>query len=313
MGDITSFGRALALRAFTLLALAGTVSALVSACSSNDSGPSNSGCAIGGNKCRYGCTENIGCTECVSNADCGNSGKGACVLGKCQECGPSAACAAGEACFPKDFKCQAQCSADSDCPGDAPICLTASGICVGCQGDVDCASDKANPICDPTRAQCSQCASPADCGAAAPVCDLNDGKCHECLIDSDCAAPRACGVDRKCHSACRFDADCDDAKKPFCELGERECVECLGNKDCGAAAPICNKGKCAECAGDADCSDPTAAFCKGEHCVACVSNEDCPNPALPLCKGDTCVACEKDKDCPDPMFPKCSKQQCVAP
>ncbi len=309
----SSFGRVVVLRALTILALAGAFSAVVPACSGSDGGPSGSGCAIGGDKCAYGCTANIGCTECVSDADCSDSGKPACALGKCQECGPGAGCGAAEACFPRDFKCQAQCATDSDCPGDAPICLADSGVCVGCQGDADCAGDSGNPICDPTRSQCSECGSPADCGAAAPVCDRNDGKCHECLVDSDCTLPRACGVDRKCHLACSSNVDCDDAGKPFCDLAERDCVECLGNQDCGAAAPICSDRKCAECGVDADCRDPAAAICKGEDCVECAADPDCSDPTRPLCKGDVCVACDKDKDCNDPAFPKCSSQQCVAP
>lgn len=132
----------------------------------------------------------------VSNADCNDTGKPACVLGKCRECGPDASCGAAQACFPRNSKCEARCSSDGDCPGDAPICIAEIGACVGCQTDADCASTPGTPICEPTRAQCSECESNADCGAAAPACDLNDGKCHECLIDANCPLSALCGQDR---------------------------------------------------------------------------------------------------------------------
>src|SRR5882672_9077660 len=179
--------RSVVSRALAFALLAAVLAALSSACSGGSSSAGGaSGCAVGGNKCVYGCTANLGCTNCVSNADCKDGGKPACVLGQCRECGPGAGCGAGQACFPRDSKCQTSCAADADCPGDAPLCVTGSGVCVGCQVAADCAASPGKPICDPTRAQCSECASVADCGAASPVCDLNDGTCHECLVDTDC-------------------------------------------------------------------------------------------------------------------------------
>ncbi len=305
--------RGAVLRALSLV-LVTTVSTLLAvACSGADSNGSASGCAIGGSKCAYGCTVGLGCTECVSNGDCKGSDKPACVLGACRECGVQADCGAAEACFPDDFKCHARCAADGDCPGDAPICLTDTGACVGCNGDADCAASKGEPICAGARAQCSECASSADCGAVDPVCDLNDGKCHECLVDSDCAAPRACGVDRKCHFACSSNADCREPQASLCDVTSRDCVACLTNKDCTAGAPVCGEGKCVECAASADCQDPALPICKGEQCVACGEDRDCGDPALPICKDQECVQCAKDKDCSDAALPKCSGERCVAP
>jgi len=247
------------------------------------------GCGIGGLKCDHGCTPSLGCTECVSDAECTDPGKPACVLGKCRECGPEASCGAAQACFPRDAKCETRCEIDGDCPGDAPICLTDSGVCVGCRTSDDCSSTGA-PICEPVRAQCAECASSADCGAANPACDLNDGKCHECLVDADCAPPTVCGVDRKCHRVCSSNADCNDDGKPFCNPESRDCVACLSSAHCGASEPLCDNFKCVECAGSADCVDPSK----------------------PVCKGEVCVQCDKDDDCADPDFPKCSSQECVA-
>lgn len=269
------------------------------------------GCSIGGSKCQYGCTASLGCTECATDLDCKDAGKPACVLGKCHECEVSADCATGQACFPKDHKCMPACAGDGDCPGDAPICKTDTGACLGCLADADCASIKDAPVCEPTRAQCSACASNADCGAAAPACDLSDGKCHECLVDSNCSAPSLCGVDRKCHATCLLNSDCTDVNKPICDLSSKDCVECLSGSDCPASAPACSAGnKCVACVVNLDCKDPAAPICQGDKCVGCAASADCADPLKPVCKGGACVQCDKDTDCIDPAFPKCSNQQC---
>jgi hypothetical protein len=285
---------------------------LVTSCGGNDGDDARASCGIAGTKCDYGCTPSLGCTECVSNADCSDAGKPACVLGKCRECGPEVSCSAAQACFPRDSKCEARCASDGDCPGDAPICMTEAGACVGCRTDADCASTSGTPICEPIRAQCSECASNADCGAAAPACDLNDGKCHECLIDANCPLSSLCGEDRKCHRACTSNASCDDPSKPFCDLTSKDCVACLVNSDCGEAEPVCHDDKCVQCTVDADCTSPATPVCGGDKCQGCVVDADCTNPALPVCKDDVCVQCHKDDDCTDPEFPHCADEECVA-
>lgn len=167
---------------------------------SSTGGTSGSVCTLAGTRCALGCAPTLGCTECATNADCIDPSKPACVLGKCTECGPDAACGAAEACYPRNQKCEPKCSTNSDCPSNAPICVTATGACVGCQTNADCMGVKDQPICEPTRAQCSACASSADCGAAAPVCNLNDGQCHECLVDDDCPTSYVCATDHNCHA-----------------------------------------------------------------------------------------------------------------
>ena len=296
-----------------ILLWAGTLSVgLLSSCDSDDGDDgARASCGIDGKKCEYGCTPGLGCTECVSDADCDDSGKPACVLGKCRECGPESKCGAAEACFPQDYKCESRCASDGDCPGDAGICLAASGTCVGCQTDADCAATPGTPLCEPTRAQCSECKSNADCGAAAPACDLNDGKCHECLVDADCPASALCSVDRKCHHACTSNANCDDPGKPFCELASKDCVACLVNLDCGQAEPVCHDDKCVQCAVNTDCVNPAMSVCEGHKCQGCAADTDCSDP-LPACKGGICVQCRKDDDCADPAFPHCSAEHCIA-
>ncbi len=291
----------------------------VVACSSGtNSGTSsnnntNNDCTFGGDKCAGGCSESLGCMQCASDSMCG-AGSPFCVLGRCEECRVTADCGVGKTCYPRDNKCEAACTVNSDCPGDSPICDTTlgmgNGICVGCISSADC-NDAGRPLCDPDRRQCGECVTSSDCGAAAPACDRNDGQCEECLVDEQCPAGTLCGTDEKCHAACVSNADCKDAGKPVCDLGSRNCVECLTSTDCGAAQPICDGNSCRVCVVNADCTNPTTPVCKDKNdCVQCLADLDCKVPTLPICKGEQCVQCDKDEHCPA-NTPKCDNQVCV--
>lgn len=277
----------LVLSALTLL---GT-SLLVNACSSSDGSSGGGGdgsCTVGGQKCAGGCDPTLGCIECSSDTQCG-SPKPICVLGRCEECGTSADCGAAARCYPKDFKCDAACASDGECPGDSPHCDVPSGVCVGCLANADC-TEPSKPICSAEHQQCAECGNNDDCSAAKPVCDDGDGKCKECLVDSHCPSGLSCGADAKCHFACNSNADCNDGEKVLCDLASQSCVECLDGGDCPALLPVCN----------------------GKSCVGCVSDTDCADPLTPICKGDSCVECDKDQDCVDPTKPKCDKNVCTA-
>ena len=247
-------------------------------------------CSFGGSKCQLRCSDSFGCVECVDNSQCGGGKGPACVAGECEECATSADCGTGKACFPKDHKCVDQCDDDTDCPGDAPTCIIATGVCVECSVDQDCAGDSGHPVCNLIHGQCSECATSADCGLAEPVCDVQAGECRDCLIDSHCPVGAACGGDHKCHATCTSNGDCGDPNKSFCDvLGSKECVACLIALDC---------------------SDPTRPICNDYKCVGCAIDADCTAPGLPVCKGDVCVECDGDQDCTDPAFPKCKGQMC---
>src|SRR5438445_2978543 len=100
------------------LAVAG-VALLGASC--GGSGTTASGCIRGGSKCPLGCQENLGCVSCLANADCGTAnGAPICVLGQCEECGVTADCGAGRACFPGDHSCRPACLTNADCVPDAP-------------------------------------------------------------------------------------------------------------------------------------------------------------------------------------------------
>lgn len=277
--------------ALSLLTLLGA-SLLVYACGGSDSsgngGNGDNSCTVAGQKCAGGCDASLGCLECSSDSQC-SSPKPICVLGRCEECGENADCGAAAVCFPEDFKCESACAGNGDCPGDAPLCDTATGVCVGCLSAADC-TDSEKPFCTPEHRQCGECVSNDDCGAAKPVCDQEDNECKECLVDSHCNAGYSCGADAKCHFACDSNADCNDDSKPLCDLDSQSCVECLDDTDCPAAAPVCD----------------------GKNCHGCITAADCVDPLAPVCKGDKCVQCEKDTDCTDPTKPKCDKELCVA-
>jgi hypothetical protein len=296
------------------LALAGA-GFLSVACGGSDTGNGSSSntsdtCSLGGQKCALGCSANLGCVDCTTDAAC-KAGAPFCVLGKCEECKTSADCGTGKACFPRDHTCHPKCTANGDCPGDSPICDVPSGTCVGCVTSAEC-KDPAKPVCDPIRHQCGECATNADCGAAAPACNQQNGECEQCLVDADCTGASLCGGDHKCHTACLTNKDCTDPDKPICNTTTKSCVECLTNMQCPSAAPVCAPNfQCTVCLANTDCTDPTRPVCKDQkQCVQCQASADCKDPAKPICKGDVCVQCDGDKDCPA-ATPKCDKNVCV--
>lgn len=255
--------------------------------SSDDTGPGDEGsdCSFGGKKCDLGCSATLGCVECVLDLDCGRD-KPACVLGRCTQCSGNADCPTGQACFPKDHRCEAACTTKADCgDGDEPFCNPLSGACVGCLVSADCEGGKR--ICEPTRSRCSECSVDLDCGGDKPICDLQDGECHECLVDAHCRGAALCGADHKCHEVCTLDLDCADLARPHCDVEKNSCVACLADTDCSAAAPLCDDKR---------------------RCVACRVDTDCP-AALPACKDNACIQCDGDEYCP-PEAPKCKGQTC---
>src|SRR5262245_60093325 len=89
------------------------------------------GCTINGNACQNGCSLDLGCVDCTSDADCG-PGAPFCVLGHCEECHVSADCGTGQACFPEDHQCHPACADDGDCSEpNLSHCDTMTGACVG--------------------------------------------------------------------------------------------------------------------------------------------------------------------------------------
>ena len=274
------------------------------ACGNGSSSPGASTCSLAGNRCQYGCSDTLGCVECLSNADCTN-GNPICVLGRCGECATTTDCNTGQVCEPATHTCNAACTTNANCTRNgqgnnaAPICNTATSTCVGCTANTDCTGSR--PLCDANRMQCSECLSRSNCGVATPACDAQTGDCVECLVDADCTGKNACGADHVCHPICTVNADCASTTgRPICEAATGACVACAANSDC--AKNTAN--------GRLTCN------AQNHTCVACLANTDCP-PASPICHVNgggaglmnQCVQCETSTNCTTAAAARCNMQQ----
>jgi uncharacterized repeat protein (TIGR01451 family)/uncharacterized protein (TIGR03382 family) len=103
-----------------------------------------------------------------------------------------------------------ECSAtnSSRCTGDTPVCLVATGVCVGCAGDGDCSGDR--PYCDPASHTCARCS-----GDGPPSCP--DPNRPTCLPSGGCG--------------CTADGECGDAHSGrVCDTGAPACIDgCRGS------------------------------------------------------------------------------------
>ncbi len=153
-------------------------------------------CSAAGETCPFGCSEGLGCVECVADDNC-PADQAFCVLGECHECRTTADCAAGWACYPAGHECEESCGEAGDCDGDEAFCDPTSQACIECRSDADCTGEE--PVCEPTQAQCGECASDSHCPPDRPTCDLEDARCRECLVDAHCEPGALCDSDRECH------------------------------------------------------------------------------------------------------------------
>ncbi len=260
--------------------------------------------------CPEECDAQLGCVQCLEDADCMGMAKTKCVGGSCEECAGGDDCGVMQACFPETHTCEDVCATDNDCNGDAPICDMTTGACVGCLSNTDC--NNGDPLCAPLTQQCAECLSDGDCPIAKAHCDPKN-KCRECLVDADCDGGEVC-QDDECQPPCTSNADCLDVDAPLCDVPNQTCVECLGANDCADPAdPACGENnKCVECVTGADCQDVGASVCDvdQQECVACVVNADCAAPGLGLCDNNDCVECIDNIDCTDLAAPNCVDSNC---
>src|SRR5690242_5833341 len=100
-------------------------------------------CGVNGSvQCRTGevCNLTYGCSQCNSDKDCPATDP-RCIEGRCEVCATNADCgAAMPACW-ADHRCHAACTSNTDCQNTQglAICDTASGDCIGCKTNTDCA------------------------------------------------------------------------------------------------------------------------------------------------------------------------------
>ncbi|MBS2014540.1 MAG: hypothetical protein JST00_16760 [Deltaproteobacteria bacterium] len=256
------------------------------------SGPCDpaSAAACGARKCDVA----LGCVDCISDGDCTAAGRDPfCILGRCEACRTNNDCGTAQpVCLPADHRCGSSCIGDAavTCRGDAPLCNTTTGACVGCRTASDCPAT--SPICEPTTSQCVACTQSSQCPAARPKCDLGRFECVQCVINADCPAGQACDGEGRCIVKCTADTQCTNPNRAKCNVATGACVECLDATQCAgkAATPICdtNRSRCVQCVTNAQCGDGGTPFCKDSECIQCRNDNDCA-PADKCDKG-TCVA-----------------------
>ena len=157
------------------------------------------------------------------------------------------------------------------CPKERPIC-SSSGICLGCETDLDCGSTLR---CDPQTSRCELCLADADCAAvfgdSRPYC--SDGTCLECRGSKDCSGQFPVCSDGVCVQ-CTADGAAACGGGGVCDPGGR-CVDCLADSQCWESLPHCVAGRCAQCRDDSQCTN-------GSSCVDGVCME-CDPTATTLC------------------------------
>lgn len=194
------------------------------------------GCQVSGCPDSQVCNMQTGiCVDCLTNAECGENGSCDPVSNKCS-------CADGfhlcdGACVSNDSvdSCGASCTPCPTDPNGVAGCdgtqctLTcngelvqdpASGACVGCTSNADCAGPAAS-VCGGTGA-CEPCAAAADCAhiVGRPICDA--GLCAQCSSADD----SACNG----NSCDPFDGTCTTT--PKASVGA--CEPCVADSECDA-------------------------------------------------------------------------------
>ena len=180
------------------------------------------------------------------------------------------------------------CLTDEDCPNPAtPVCDAASGSCVPCLLDSDCAPER--PFCrqtSPTSASnvCVQCTGDAQCPESSPVCDLGSNECT---------------------SRCQDSAQCSGTT-PICDPAQRVCVQCQSSVDCSAPAPACDvaTSRCVACLDDSTCAPGRFCNIQSHSCVGCLDTSQCTDAFNAHCQTDanapepfTCTGCVEERDC----------------
>ncbi len=134
------------------------------------------------------------------------------------------------------------CAEGDPCPSHVPVCN--AGLCIGCDGNEDCA----------------RFGEGSKCNAA--------GACVTCLDASECASDQAC-VAGTCAADCVAHADCAGrADRPSCDVKTGDCVGCTPDSEevaCGlnscdpsslqcTSTPRGSRGLCMPCVADSECA-----------------------------------------------------------
>jgi hypothetical protein len=264
----------------------------------------NAGCGGGTPNCNTAINT---CVECTADGQCATNPDGAdCLVTNLCGCDMQSDCAASEPCVGSVCGCVV----NGDCSGfpTAPNCNAATGLCVECTADGQCAANPDGADCLPTnlcgcdmQSDCAAsepcvgsvcgCVVNGDCSGfpTAPNCNAATGLCVECTADGQCAANpdgSDCLPTNLC--GCDMQSDC-----PTNEPCQGSACGCTTNMQCMAAfpmRPLCDtaQGDCQECLNNGDCTSST----KGRQCLpsgtcgCTTSNPDCNGVGAP--GGPTC-------------------------
>lgn len=163
----------------------------------------------------------------------------------------------------------AGCSRDRDCPLRSQRCDVASGQCVACVTDVDCAT-AGHPFCDSMLHQCVECEVDVNCPGG--FCEPTTHRCVFSCADAGSCPDfyQICTLNRVCVD-CRTSADCVGARAgPWCAVAVGQCVQCLARDQCTQdRLPLCNTAtnRCVECLSNRDCSSGEACEPQSHSCV----------------------------------------------
>jgi hypothetical protein len=162
-----------------------------------------------------------------------------------------------------------QCRAESDC-APSEHCMMVTGQCVGCLGASHCAGRPSASFCEPVTNTCTACRDgvDADCANVPGLNVCQGGSCVQCAgvrRDACGEAAAACGASFSCEG-CKADADCQRFRK-VCDEATGSCVACTadseaaqcGGKSCNPATHACTQTDrasvdlCSRCVADSEC------------------------------------------------------------
>jgi hypothetical protein len=184
------------------------------------------------------------------------------------------------------------------------VCDKASGHCVACLSDMDCAGSAPAIYCYVDGGNtCAQCFGPDQClpDAGQLGCNSHGNYCGSCVQSSDCpptTAPLCDPQSGLCVASCVLSDGGTDCDAGVCQTSTGFCVGCLSDSDCsgGAGNPFCGTdfdagNYCFQCrnAGDCPMSTPGCAS-TGHFCGACAVSSDCPSSpsSLAYCQSFAC-------------------------
>ncbi|HEX4421508.1 MAG TPA: hypothetical protein VH165_26515, partial [Kofleriaceae bacterium] len=108
-------------------------------------------------------------------------------------------CVAGQACASTTLTCMAaECETSADCTSpDAAVCI--NRLCVGaCQSNADCAGLTDKPLCLAATGQCVGCLDATTCPSDQAFCDADTHACRGCQRDDECASGVCVEADGVC-------------------------------------------------------------------------------------------------------------------